>query len=140
MSNILTELVDELEKAVTFVRRGASVNMASIDASVAKLRQHADEQLANLGQTAVTDAEQLGAQAAAAAAPVIETAKQDAEQLASTVIGDVQTDAADVASAVTPTPTPPADASSPAPSSSTSETEGEPTTPAAPTTDTPPSA
>lgn len=136
----LHDLLDELEKAVSYVRRGASVNMATVDTAIANLRQHADAQLADLGHTAVTDAEQLAGETKTAAAPVIHDAETDAEQLGETAVADVQADlAAALPTPTTPpadssTATPPADASTPTSSSASVPTDAaDSSSPAAPT-------
>lgn len=101
LSAIFHGLLDELDGALSNLRKEAASNFAPVDAVVGKLRQHADTVAATIEQKAIADAEQLGEEA-------LTEATSDATEALPAVEQAVEQTAADVASPA-PTATDPAD-------------------------------
>lgn len=118
----LHAILDELDGVIGAVAKEAKSDLAPVWGVISRLRSHADQEAAVLEQHGAADLKQLLSDAETAAAPVVQEAEHDAQDLA-------QTAAADVESAVTP-------ATEPAPGPTTSSSES-PSPETAPTTTAP---
>jgi hypothetical protein len=83
------DLLDDLENAVAHVRPLCGQHAAPIEGAFAALRTEADKAGTELLATAEADGKQLGADAQAAAAPVVHEAVSDAESLGATAVADL---------------------------------------------------
>jgi len=83
-SQILHDLIDELENAISPVKGLVANAEAKISAALSALRAHAEADGQQLLADTETAAHTLGAQAVADAAPVIADVKADAADLAQT--------------------------------------------------------
>jgi ketosteroid isomerase-like protein len=101
-SQILHELIDDLENAVGPVKSLVSSAEGKISAAITALRQHAEADGEQLLTDTETAAKTLGGQAVADAAPVVQDLKDSAVDLAHTAEAGIQ----DIAGSGESTPEP----------------------------------